>query len=99
MMVTKNTEFPLSTNKSIIITLMCIWTYSFLVSIPPVIGWGAFDHSLIYAGCSVKWFDTNNKGVRHVSYVIFIYFFGFIFPGLIILFSYSNIMRTLEQKK
>ena len=45
MMVTRDRQFPLSTPLSTILTLIFIWTYTFLVSIPPVLGWGTFSKS------------------------------------------------------
>jgi hypothetical protein len=39
IMVTKDRQFPLYT----FLTLFFIWTYSFFVSIPPILGWGTFN--------------------------------------------------------
>ena len=43
MMVTKDRQFPLSTPLSTFLTLIFVWTYSFVVSIPPILGWGTFN--------------------------------------------------------
>jgi hypothetical protein len=40
MMVTKDRQ---STPLSTFLTLVFIWTYSFFVSIPPILGWGTFN--------------------------------------------------------
>ena len=43
MMVTKDRQFPLSTPLSTFLTLIFIWSYSLLTSIPPLLGWGTFN--------------------------------------------------------
>ena len=43
MMVTRDRQFPLSTTTSTLLTLIFIWTYSFLVSFPPILGFGTFS--------------------------------------------------------
>ena len=48
MMVTRDRQFPLSTPISTILTLIFIWTYTLLVSIPPVLGWGTFSKNSLH---------------------------------------------------
>ena len=48
MMVTRDRQFPLSTPLSTILTLSFIWTYTLLVSIPPVLGWGEFNKNSLH---------------------------------------------------
>ena len=48
MMVTKDRQFPLSTPLSTFLTLIFIWTYSFFVSIPPLLGWGTFNKNSLH---------------------------------------------------
>jgi c-opsin len=47
MMVTKDRQFPLSTPLSTLFTLIFIWTYSFLVSFPPLMGFGTFGQNTL----------------------------------------------------
>ena len=46
-MVTKDLQFPVSTHFSSFVTLIFIWTYAFLLAIPPILGWGAFDRNVL----------------------------------------------------
>ena len=43
MMVTRNRQFPLSSSLSAFYALIFIWTYTLIVSSPPLMGWGSFN--------------------------------------------------------
>ena len=43
MMVTRNKQFPLSSPMSTFCALIFIWTYTLMVSSPPLLGWGSFN--------------------------------------------------------
>ena len=52
MMVSRGTQFPLSDPHTTFAVLCFIWTYTLLLSIPPVLGWGTFHQSILL----VRWF-------------------------------------------
>jgi len=97
-MVTKDRQFPLSTPISTLFILIFIWTYSFLVSIPPLLGWGTFNKNNLHVSCGLKWdvTDTELGPVMYMAYVIYIYMFGFIIPVAIILTCYVKIIKTIK---
>ena len=47
MMVTRDRQFPLSTPLSTLLTLVFIWTYSFFVAFPPILGFGTFGQNTL----------------------------------------------------
>ena len=47
MMVNRDTQFPLSDPCTTFMVLSFIWTYTLLLSIPPILGWGTFHESIL----------------------------------------------------
>ena len=48
--------------------------------------------------CNVAWSGAGEKVVSHLSYVAFIYVFGFIIPVSIIVTCYVKIIKTVKLK-
>jgi len=98
MMVTRDRQFPLSTINSTLLTLFFIWTYSFLVSFPPILGFGTFSQNTLGVSCGVKWMGTGEDHAMNITYVFYIYMFGFIVPLTIIFTCYLKIIKTIKLK-
>ena len=79
-------------NRNSYILVLLIWTYSFLLTTPPIFGWGQYVVEVPNISCSVNW-DSHDA----TSYIVFLFIFGLIVPLAIILYSYINIVRTLKQ--
>merc|ERR1719318_1062058 len=72
MMVTRDRQFPLSTINSTLLTLFFIWTYSFLVSFPPILGFGTFSQNTLGVSCGVKWMGTGEDHAMNITYAFYI---------------------------
>ena len=52
----------------------------------------------LYSSCGVKW-DPSGEDLRmHITFIFFIYMFGFIIPMVIIFTSYLKIIKTIKLK-
>ncbi|XP_038074372.1 rhodopsin-like [Patiria miniata] len=74
--------------------LVCVgftWVYSLAVALPPVLGWSEFTREGAGISCSVSW----HSGSR--SYTFFIFTMILAIPMAIILFSYSQILFTVNK--
>uniref|UniRef100_T1GU18 G-protein coupled receptors family 1 profile domain-containing protein n=1 Tax=Megaselia scalaris TaxID=36166 RepID=T1GU18_MEGSC len=95
--------FPLGkqlTTKVAVFGVMFIWTYSIVLTIPPIFGWGEYSNEAANISCSVNWESHEHNST---SYIIFLAFFGFVVPLFVILYSYGNIIfkinRNFSRKK
>ena len=52
----------------------------------------------MHLSCGVKWNGSGQDPVDHISYVAYIYTFGFIVPVTIIFTSYYKIIKTVKYK-
>ena len=78
----KNKRYLQQINSPKIIVTM-IWLYALLLSIPPVFGWGRYVPEISGLGCAPDWHSTESEK----SYVVYIMFFGFCIPTLIMTIS------------
>ena len=53
-------------------------------------------HVFFLYSCGVKWDGDGEDPMLHISYVLYIYMFGFIFPVSIILTCYVKIIKTIK---
>ncbi|PNF41793.1 hypothetical protein B7P43_G02606 [Cryptotermes secundus] len=82
-------------NRSGALILVCaIWLYALSLTVPPLIGWGAFVLEGANISCSVNW---ESHTYNAMTYIMFLFTMGLVVPIGIILFSYLNIIRTMRQ--
>ena len=53
-------------------------------------------HLFLFYSCGVKWDGAGKNPLLHISYVFYIYMFGFIIPVSIILTCYVKIIKTIK---
>ena len=46
------------TRRSCIIAISCVWLFSFLISLPPLLGWGEINYDEVRSWCFVLWSKT-----------------------------------------
>ncbi|KAL0266764.1 UNVERIFIED_CONTAM: hypothetical protein PYX00_009215 [Menopon gallinae] len=73
-----------------------IWTYSFTLTFPPLIGWGDYVNESANISCSVNW---ENQDLWTTLYIIYLFVLGLALPVFIICFSYVKIVLLLTQKR
>ncbi|XP_070507688.1 vertebrate ancient opsin-like [Chironomus tepperi] len=71
-----------------------IWIYSFLLTSPPLFGWGSYVPEAAAISCSVNW---ETKTLNATTYIIFLFIFGLIVPVCVITYSYSRIIKTMKE--
>jgi len=85
----------LSPKKSKIL-IVSSWTLSFLISFPPLLGWGLFRYPRGCLQCLVQ--DENGEVDRLAkSFIIFSTILSIILPGLTLMFIYNRILRTVRR--
>nr|CAH0113033.1 unnamed protein product [Daphnia galeata] len=76
------------------LVIIILWIYSFLVSCPPLFGWGEFVQEGPGISCSVDWQSTSWNSM---SYIIFLFTMGFLAQIFVMLISYLRIYFTIHQ--
>ncbi|KAK9875888.1 hypothetical protein WA026_009674 [Henosepilachna vigintioctopunctata] len=94
MIVSKPFENSITSTKGALFLILGIWTYSFLLTMPPLVGWGKYVHEAANISCSVNW---ECKSFNSMTYTCFLFFFGLVIPLLVIIFSYINIVLQMRQ--
>ncbi|XP_065346291.1 parapinopsin-like [Cloeon dipterum] len=84
---------PLS-HKGAYLLVVAIWLYSFILTAPPLFGWGEYDAEAANISCSVNW---ESKSDNSTSYIIFLFVFGLVVPMFVICYSYFNIIHTMKK--
>ncbi|KAK4020455.1 hypothetical protein OUZ56_002432 [Daphnia magna] len=74
--------------------IVVLWIYSFIVSSPPLFGWGNFILEGPGISCSVDWMSTTWNSL---SYITFLFTMGFFLQILIISISYVSIHLAIRQ--
>ncbi|CAL8255420.1 unnamed protein product [Lota lota] len=74
--------------------LLFVWTFSFICTFPPVLGWNSYTVSKIGTTCEPNWYSTNM--VDH-SYIIIFFITCFILPLGVIIFCYSKLLQKLKK--
>ncbi|XP_035255696.1 vertebrate ancient long opsin a [Anguilla anguilla] len=74
--------------------LLFVWTFSFIWTIPPVLGWGSYTTSKIGTTCEPNWYSGNPSD--H-GFIITFFCTCFILPLTVIIISYSKLMRKLRK--
>uniref|UniRef100_A0A914WSE9 G-protein coupled receptors family 1 profile domain-containing protein n=1 Tax=Plectus sambesii TaxID=2011161 RepID=A0A914WSE9_9BILA len=83
-----------SNSTEIIRNSIFLWIFTFVLSAPPIFGWNRFAIEGLGTSCC---FNLHPVDIAARSYIIFILFFGFIFPLFIIFFSYHRVCSILFQ--
>lgn len=74
--------------------LLFVWTFSFIWTFPPVLGWNRYTISKIGTTCEPDWYSRTNKD--H-SYIITFFSTCFILPLGVIFFCYGKLLRKLRK--
>lgn len=69
-----------------------LWTFSVLVSIPPLFGWGSFQFSYGQAICTNDW-------PYSISFFVFIMTVAIFGPFALIVYAYLSIIRTVLKSR
>ncbi|KAI9525060.1 hypothetical protein NQZ68_012573 [Dissostichus eleginoides] len=80
--------------KHAMLGLLFVWTFSFLCTFPPVLGWNRYTISKIGTTCEPDWYSTNM--IDH-SYIITFFATCFILPLGVIFFCYGKLLRKLKK--
>ncbi|XP_068597423.1 opsin-VA-like [Brachionichthys hirsutus] len=78
--------------KHAVLGLVFVWTFSFVWTFPPVLGWNRYCISKIGTTCEPDWYSTNT---RDHSYIITFFSTCFILPLGVIFFCYGKLLRKL----
>uniref|UniRef100_A0A8B9DCD9 G-protein coupled receptors family 1 profile domain-containing protein n=1 Tax=Anser cygnoides TaxID=8845 RepID=A0A8B9DCD9_ANSCY len=71
-----------------------VWTFSFLWTIPPTMGWSSYTTSKIGTTCEPNWYSG---AYTDHTYIIAFFTTCFIVPLLVILVSYGKLMQKLRK--
>ncbi|XP_018593548.2 vertebrate ancient long opsin a [Scleropages formosus] len=74
--------------------LLFVWTFSFIWTIPPVLGWSSYTVSKIGTTCEPNWYSGNYSD--H-TYIITFFSTCFIMPLGVIIVSYGKLTRKLRK--
>ncbi|KFZ45808.1 Opsin-VA, partial [Antrostomus carolinensis] len=71
-----------------------VWTFSFVWTIPPTMGWSSYTTSKIGTTCEPNWYSG---AYTDHTYIIAFFTTCFIVPLLVILVSYGKLMQKLRK--
>lgn len=71
-----------------------VWTFSFIWTIPPTMGWSSYTTSKIGTTCEPNWYSG---AYNDRSYIIAFFTTCFIVPLLVILVSYGKLLQKLRK--
>lgn len=71
-----------------VVIVCCIWVLSFLLALPPIFGFGAYDFSRTISNCHPQWFGLSSKGISNIYFIAF-YSIEALIP--IFLLSFTNV--------
>ncbi|TRZ04349.1 hypothetical protein DNTS_031472 [Danionella cerebrum] len=74
--------------------LIFVWTFSFIWTIPPVLGWNSYTVSKIGTTCEPNWYSTS---YYDHTYIITFFVTCFILPLGVIIISYGKLMQKLKK--
>uniref|UniRef100_A0A8C2GJK1 Vertebrate ancient long opsin b n=1 Tax=Cyprinus carpio TaxID=7962 RepID=A0A8C2GJK1_CYPCA len=74
--------------------LVFVWTFSFIWTIPPVLGWNSYTVSKIGTTCEPNWYSTD---FYDHTYIITFFITCFILPLGVIIISYGKLMQKLRK--
>ncbi|NXO03154.1 OPSO protein, partial [Rhinopomastus cyanomelas] len=71
-----------------------VWTFSFIWTIPPMLGWSSYTTSKIGTTCEPNWYSGAGSDR---TYVIALFTSCFVAPLAVILVSYGKLMQKLRE--
>ncbi|XP_026119129.1 opsin-VA-like [Carassius auratus] len=74
--------------------LLFVWTFSFIWTIPPVLGWSSYTVSKIGTTCEPNWYSGN---LQDHTFIITFFTTCFIFPLAVIIVCYCKLLRKLRK--
>ncbi|KTG03626.1 hypothetical protein cypCar_00018158 [Cyprinus carpio] len=74
--------------------LLFVWTFSFIWTIPPVLGWSSYTVSKIGTTCEPNWYSGN---FQDHTFIITFFTTCFIFPLGVIMVCYCKLLRKLRK--
>ncbi|XP_016342815.1 vertebrate ancient long opsin a [Sinocyclocheilus anshuiensis] len=74
--------------------LLFVWTFSFIWTIPPVLGWSSYTVSKIGTTCEPNWYSGD---VHDHTFIIMFFTTCFIFPLGVIIVCYCKLLRKLRK--
>ncbi|RXN04560.1 vertebrate ancient opsin-like protein [Labeo rohita] len=74
--------------------LLFVWTFSFIWTIPPVLGWSSYTVSKIGTTCEPNWYSGN---FHDHTFIITFFITCFIFPLGVIIVCYCKLLRKLRK--
>jgi len=83
---------PKLTNFKACFMAFIAWVASIFIAGTPLVGWGKYILEGILTSCS---FDFLTQSYNMWSYTVFAFVFEYFFPGAIIIFSYSFIVKAI----
>uniref|UniRef100_H2L4J0 Vertebrate ancient long opsin a n=1 Tax=Oryzias latipes TaxID=8090 RepID=H2L4J0_ORYLA len=81
-------------SKHAMLGLLFVWTFSFIWTFPPVLGWNRYTVSKIGTTCEPDWYSTN---MSDHSYIITFFATCFILPLGVIFYCYGRLLRKLRK--
>ncbi|KAG8223580.1 hypothetical protein J437_LFUL003045, partial [Ladona fulva] len=94
VMISKPFQSRRLSQKGAVALIGVIWVYAFLLTAPPLFGWGDYVHESANISCSVNW---ESKTMSATTYIIFLFAMGLVVPVFVICFSYLNIIWTMKK--
>ena len=85
------TGYRISACKAIM-SIIVIWVYSVLVSMPPFLGWGGYSLEGLMVTCS---YDYLSEDWNHKSYILYAFIFHYVLPMCFVVFFYSQIVKAV----
>ena len=85
-------NFGLHSRKVVYGLILTSWTYSLLLALPPLLGWGKYVIEDNGMSCAPSWKDGNDKG-----YNMSLFVFGFFLPLGVILLTGIRILFIVRQ--
>ncbi|GAB0092736.1 G protein-coupled receptor, rhodopsin-like [Sergentomyia squamirostris] len=83
------------TKSHAVFAIVLIWSYSFMLTSPPLFGWGEYVNEAANISCSVNWESQTSNAT---SYIVFLFIMGLIVPVIVISYSYSKIIWITKKK-
>ncbi|XP_030627104.1 vertebrate ancient long opsin a [Chanos chanos] len=80
--------------KHAVLGLVFVWTFSFIWTIPPVLGWNSYTVSKIGTTCEPNWYSGN---FSDHTFIITFFTTCFILPLSVIIVCYGKLLRKLRK--
>ncbi|NWR61531.1 OPN5 protein, partial [Bucorvus abyssinicus] len=75
------------------VLLLCVWAYALMFATAPLAEWGSYGPEPYGTACCITWKASNREATL---YILALFIFCYLLPGLLILISYSLILWTVR---